>query len=80
MRQEVASLPRVLPEDQTALLELLTTERESAVVESTRLRNQIHAHLMQIDPEYEARLPSLKSKGGLEALLHYSSPFCRLIA
>jgi transposase len=74
VRQEVASLPRVRPEDQTALLELFTTERESAVVESTRLRNQIHAHLMQIDPEYEARLPSLKSKGGLEALLHYSSP------
>ena len=34
----------------TALLDLLTTERESAVVEATRLRNQIHAHPMQITP------------------------------
>ena len=74
VRQEVSSLPRVLPEDQTALLELLTTERESAVVEATRLRNQIHAHLMQIDPEYETRLPSLKSRSGLEALQVYTSP------
>ena len=46
VRQEVVSLPRVLPEDQTALLDLLTSERESAVAEATRLRNQIHAHLM----------------------------------
>ena len=74
VRQEASSLPRVLPEDQTALLDLLTTERESAVGESTRLRNQIHAHLMQIDPEYEAKLPSLKSRAGLEALQTYTSP------
>ena len=74
VRQEVATLPRVLAEDQTALLDLLTTERESAVVEATRLRNQIHAHLMQIDPEYESKLPSLKSKTGLNALQTYSSP------
>ena len=35
VRQEAGSLPHVLPEDQTALLDLLTTERESAVVEAT---------------------------------------------
>jgi transposase len=74
VRQEVSTLPRVLPEDLTALLDLLTTERESAVVEATRLRNQIHAHLMQIDPEYETKLPSLKSRAGLAALQGYESP------
>ena len=56
------------------MLDLLTTEREGAIVEATRLRNQIHAHLMQIDPEYENKLPSLKSKAGLAALQTYSSP------
>ncbi len=74
VRQEVGGLPRVLPEDQTALLDLLTTERESAVVEATRLRNQIHAHLMQIDPEYAQKLPSLTSKAGLDALQNFAVP------
>jgi transposase len=74
VRQEAGSLPRVLPEDQTGLLDLLTTERENAVAETTRLRNQIHAHLMQIDPEYQVKVPSLKSKAGLNALDNYSSP------
>jgi transposase len=74
VRQEVETLPRVRPEDDTALLELLTTERESAIVEATRLRNQIHAHLMQIDPEYESKIPSLKTRAGLEVLLNYSNP------
>jgi transposase len=79
VRQEIGSLPRVLPEDQTALLDLLTTERESAVVEATRLRNQIHAHLMQIDPEYALKLPSLTSKAGLDALQSFASPGAGLL-
>jgi transposase len=74
VQQEMGTLPRVQPEDQTALLDLLTTERESAIAEATRLRNQIHAHLMQIDPEYESKLPSLKSRAGTEALQSYVSP------
>jgi transposase len=72
--QESGSLPRVLSEDETALLDLLTTERESAVAEATRLRNQIHAHLMQLDPEYQTRLPSLKTRVGLDAVETYQVP------
>jgi transposase len=72
VRQESSSLPRVWAEDVTALLDLLTTERESAVAEATRLRNQIHMHLMQIDPEYQKWLPGLKSRSGLEALQNYT--------
>ena len=64
----------MLPEDQTTLFELLTTERESAVAEATRLRNQIHAHMMQLEPEYQTRLPTLRSKAGLEALRSYAAP------
>jgi transposase len=55
------------------VLDLLSTERESAVAEATRLRNQIHALLAQIDPEYERRLPSLTSAAGLRALAGYVS-------
>jgi transposase len=74
VRQEAPHLPRVHSEDETALLDLLTSERESAVGESTRLRNQIHALLMQVDPEYQSRLPTLTSRAGLEALQVYRSP------
>src|SRR5438093_9215949 len=49
VRQEAPGLPRVEREDSTALLDLWTTEREGAVAEATRLRNQIHAILLHLD-------------------------------
>jgi transposase len=55
VRQEAPTLPVVHAEDETALLDLLTTERDRALAEATRLRNQIHALLVQLDPEYEMR-------------------------
>jgi transposase len=73
VRQEAPDLPVVHSDDETTLLDLLASERESAVSESTRLRNQIHALLMQVDPEYQDRLPSLTSKAGVEALQTYKS-------
>jgi transposase len=74
VREEGRNLPRVLSADETGVLDLLTSERVAAVVEATRLRNQIHAHLMRIDSEYQAHMPSLKSRAGVNALLDYSSP------
>jgi transposase len=74
VRQEAGSLPRVFLEDQTALLDLLTTEREGALSEATRLKNQIHAQLLQADPEYELRMPAISTKAGLRALLDYAPP------
>lgn len=71
VRQEAPALPAVHAEDETAVLELLTTEREGAIAEATRLRNQIHALLIQLDPEYELRLPTLKSRAGLAVLTRY---------
>jgi transposase len=73
VRQESPRLPRVLPEDVTALLDLLTTQREDALNEATRIRNQIHAIMVQLDPEYHRHLPSLQSKAGLKALETYPS-------
>ena len=72
--QEAPDLPRVETEDETAVLDLLSTEREGAIAEATRLRNQIHALLMQLDPGYKTSIPSLKSQKGLAALEIYVAP------
>jgi transposase len=64
----------VTADDDTALLDLLANERDQAVGDATRLRNQIHSLLTQVDPEYSLRLPALKSKAGLAALCIYVAP------
>jgi transposase len=58
----------VFLDNETAILDLLTSERESAVAEATRLRNQIHALLLQIDPQYRQFLPTLTTVSSLERL------------
>jgi transposase len=73
VREEAPRLPLVHLEDDSVILDLLSTEREAAVAEATRIRNQIHALLSQIDPEYERRLPSLTSVAGLRALVSYTA-------
>lgn len=73
-RQEAPTLPQVSPEDDSSILALLTTERDAALGEATRLGNQIHALLMQLDPEYHRHLPTLRSRAGLNALESYQSP------
>lgn len=68
LHREVLDLPQVAAEDETAILALLTKERESAIGEATRLRNQIHALLLQLDPEYQLDMPAMKSQAGLAKL------------
>jgi transposase len=70
---EAATLPVVGAEDETAVLDLLTTERDAAVAEGTRLRNQLHALLLQLDPDYRAHLPGLATKAGLAAVEGYTT-------
>jgi transposase len=72
--QDATTLPPVGAEDATAVLDLLTTEREAALAEATRLRNQLHHLLLQLDPEYEARLPALRTAAGLAAVEGYAAP------
>ena len=67
-------LPRVLPDDPTVALDLFTRERASIRSDAVRLRNQIHALLMQLDPQFKEHLPDLRSKGGLNALIVYHAP------
>ena len=50
MWREGATLPLVTAEDEAAVLEVLVTQRDAAVAEATRLRNQAHHLLLQGDP------------------------------
>ena len=72
--REAATLPPLDAEDDTTVLDLLVTEREGAVAEATRLRNQLHALLLQLDPQYKARLPALDTAAGIAALEAYAGP------
>jgi len=74
VRREAATLPPLQAEDETAVLDLLTTEREAALAEATRLRNQLHALLLQLDPQYKEALPPLDTDAGVTALVAYQGP------
>lgn len=74
VRSEGPTLPSVPAEDETAVLDLLATEREGALAEATRLRNQLHALLLQLDPDYQAHLPRLTTAAALPVLERYASP------
>ena len=71
--REAATLPPVAADDETAVLDLLVSEREGLVVETTRLRNQLHQLLLQLDPDYRRRIPSLKTQRGLRAVATYAT-------
>jgi transposase len=71
VRDEATTWPRVAAEDETAVLDLLVTEREAALAEATRRRNQIHHLLLQVDPEYRRHLPQLTSPAGVHAAATY---------
>src|SRR2546423_4653475 len=74
--REAASRPPLQAEaqDETAVLDLLATEREGALAEATRLRNQLHALLLQLDPQYKAHLPALDTEAGIAAAEAYVGP------
>ena len=72
--RESSGLTPLAEDDDTALLDLLSTERDDVIAEATRIRNQLHALLMQLDPEYKLSLPSMKSASGLARLRAYESP------
>ncbi len=74
VRQEEEGLPAIQQEDQTTLLDMMTTEREQALAEATRLRNRIHALLLHLDPQYPKVLKDLKSKKSLNFLENYPIP------
>lgn len=72
VRQEGCSLPKVTGDDESAVLDLLVTEREAVLAEASRLRNQIQQLLLQVDPGYRLHVPNLQSQAGLVALETYA--------
>lgn len=68
VRREGGNLPPVTADDETGVMDLLVAEREGLVAESTRLRNQLHQLLLQLDPGYRAHIPSRKTQQGLRAV------------
>jgi transposase len=72
--REGAHLPTVTAEDEATVLEVLVTQREAAVAEATRLRNQAHQLLLQCDPAYRDHLPALTTPAGIAALEGYQAP------
>lgn len=55
-------------------MNLFTVKRASIQTDADRLRNQIHAMLMQLDSRCKEHLPDLRSKAGLNALAAYQAP------
>jgi transposase len=78
--REGVSLPRVGAEDETAILDLLVSERDGALAEATRLRNQLHAILQQVDPHYRDGVRDLRRLAGARALLDYRAPTTTALA
>ncbi len=59
LRAETDLLPTVLLDDLSTELRLLSDHRDNLVAERTRLINQLHAHMLQIDPCYEEKRGAL---------------------
>jgi transposase len=75
--REAGTLPPVAADDETGVLDLLVAERDGVVIETTRLRNQLHQLLLQLDPDYRTRIPSLKTQKGLRAVATYATDDAR---
>lgn len=74
VQQEGAALPTVVPEDATAVLAVLVAEREAALAEATRLRNQVHQHLHQLGAVDPRPWPDLTNRDAVARLCTYDAP------
>ncbi len=72
LRAEGALLPAVQADDGSTELRLLSDHRDNLVVDRTRLTNQLHAQMLQLDPGYAARSGPLTRAAGVR--------FCQQLA
>lgn len=62
---EGADLPMVQQDDGSTELRLLSDHRDNLLIDRTRLINQLHGQMLQIDPGYRARSGALTARRGL---------------
>jgi transposase len=67
LQAEREHLPRVERDDVSTELRLLSDHRDNLVAERTRLVNQLHAQMLQIDPCYAERSGTLTSQKGIRS-------------
>jgi transposase len=58
-------LPTIQRDDVSTELRLLSDHRDNLLVDRTRLINQLHAQMLQIDPSYQAQSGALTARRGL---------------
>lgn len=63
---EGEELPLVSQDDVSTELRVLSDHRDNLVVERTRLVNQLHAQMLQLDPEYKAKSGPLAAVRGMQ--------------
>lgn len=81
LREEADTLPRVYAEeDEAASVQLWSREEAELNQDMTRLKNRLHALLLQCDPQYKDALPTLNTKSAIEALRRYTAPGATALA
>jgi transposase len=81
LREERATLPRVLAEeDELARVQLWSRLEAELTEDRTRLLNRLHKLLLPCDPQYKTKLPELKAAPGIAAARAYVAPGARAIA
>jgi transposase len=63
---EGEELPLVPRDDASTEVRVLSDHRDNLVVERTRLINQLHAQMLQLDPEYKAKSGPLAAVRGMQ--------------
>ncbi|NJK98196.1 MAG: IS110 family transposase [Bacteroidales bacterium] len=67
-RDEVDYLPDIQDNQEAEELNAVNRQREELVKEETRIKNRLHAKLIQINPEYKDRYGKLCNKGALKKI------------
>ncbi len=68
------TLPLVQADDASTELRLLSDHRDNLVTDRTRLINQLHAQMLQLDPRYEERSGPLTQAAGVRYCQEFAPP------
>jgi len=71
---EGEGLPLVHADDASTELRLLSDHRDNLVADRTRLINQLHAQMLQLDPRYEERSGPLTRPAGVRYCQEFAPP------